>query len=178
MTNSFSSFKLNNTHFIMKKFYTQDFINELYDIVYSNYSAPNTDATMTNQQNHHTVPGNYNYNINLNNTSNFEKFQTILNDFNNIIHNQLIENHNRFVSQKFSINLSSIDLCVTRTNTLPTEIVKTNSINIFIPLHSFPNGGTVSIFPYTLDDNTKTADIMDNYYNIDQKNKKLNCYIE
>lgn len=173
MTN-FSSFKLNNTHFIMKEFYSQDFINEVYDIVYSNYSAPNTDATTTNQQEHHTTRGNYNYNINLNNTSNFEKFQTILNDFNNIIHNQLIENNNRFVSQKFSIHLSSIDLCVTRTNTYPTEIVKSGYINIFIPLHNFPNGGTVSIFPNNLQDDTPISDTIDKYYNVDLINKKLN----
>lgn len=174
MTNNFSSFKMNNTHFIMKDFYNKDFINELYNIVFSKYSAPNTDATTTNKQKHHTVSGNYNYNININNISHFEKFQDILNDFNNVIRNALIENNNKFISKKFSINLSDVELCVTRTNTYPTEIVKSNCINIFIPLHIFPNGGTISIFPNNLQDDTPINDIIDKYYNLDLVNKKQN----
>jgi len=167
-------FDFNNTHFLMKQYYTPEFINDIYNQILGLYSSHNTDATMPYNKIQHSIQGNYNYIMNSRHNRNFENFQTILNDFNNHFRNALIENNNSFISKKFSINLSDVNVSITRQNTIPTEIVKTNSINVFIPLHTFPNGGTVSIFPNTLEDNTKTSDIIDNYYNVDHENHVIN----
>jgi hypothetical protein len=168
------TFNFKNTHFLLKQYYTQEFINDIYNDILKLYSAPNTDATSPYKKIHHSISGNYNYIINSTNVRDFSKYQSILNDFNNNIRNSLIENNNSFISRKFNINLSHINLSITRQNTIPTQIVKTKSINVFIPLHSFPNGGTVSIFKNTLDDDINTADIMDKYYNIDNENMVIN----
>lgn len=167
-------FNFNNTHFLLKQYYTPEFINDIYNQILGLYSSHNTEATMQYHKIHHSTQGNYNYIINSTNNRNFENFRTILDDFNNNFRNALIEHDNSFVSRKFSINLSEVNISITRKNTLPTEIVKTNCINVFIPLHAFPNGGTVSIFPNTLKDNTNTSDIIDKYYNIDHKNRVIN----
>jgi len=164
----------NGTHFILKKYYTTEFINELYTQLFTTYSAKNADAFMNYHQLNHAIKGNYNYTINSENTDTFDNFQTILDNFNTLIRNALIENNNKYITRTFSIQLADIQLCITRKNTPPTNIVKSRSINIFIPLHSFPNGGTVSIFPNKLQDNTDTNDIIDKYYNVDEINKKLN----
>jgi hypothetical protein len=168
------TFNFNNTHFLLKQYYTQEFINDIYNDILTLYSSPNTDATTHYNKIHHSISGNYNYIINSTNIRNFSKYQSILNDFNNNIRNSLIEHNTSFITKKFNINLSDINLSITRQNNIPTEIVKTNCLNIFIPLHSFPNGGTVSIFPNTLEDDINTADIIDKYYNIDHENKVIN----
>lgn len=167
-------FDFNNTHFLLKEYYTPEFINDIYNQILGLYSSPNTDATMSYNKIQHSIQGNYNYIMNSNNNRNFENFQTILNDFNNHFRNTLIEHNNSFISKNFSINLSDVNVSITRQNTLPTEIVKTNCLNVFIPLHHFQNGGTVSIFTNTLEDNTKTSDIIDKYYNIDHENHVIN----
>ena len=168
------NFNFNNSFFLIKDYYTPEFINDIYNDILTLYSSPNTDATKHYHKIHHSISGNYNYIINSTNVKNFSKYQSIIDDFNNNIRNSLIQHNNSFITRKFNINLSEINVSITRQNTVPTEIVKTSSLNIFIPLHSFPNGGTVSIFPNTLENDINTADIIDKYYNIDDENKVIN----
>ena len=173
MTDNFQTFSFKNTHYLLKEFYTPEFINDIYQEILPLYSSSHVDTFMSHQKLNHTIQGNYNYIINSNNIRNFDKFQKILNDFNNHLKNCLIEHNNSFVKKKFNINLSDVNLCITRKGTLPTEIIKTKHINIFIPLHTFPNGGAVSILPSTIED-TNINDIMDKYYNIDDVNHVIN----
>uniref|UniRef100_A0A6C0BTM8 Uncharacterized protein n=1 Tax=viral metagenome TaxID=1070528 RepID=A0A6C0BTM8_9ZZZZ len=166
MTNNFSTFKNGNTHLLFKQYYTPDFINNIYEIIRPMYESEITDKTKMYKQLNHNTKGNYNYTLNSKNTPDFNHLQTILNDFNTLIRNELIINNNSFVNRNFSINLTEVNLCITRQNTLPTNIVKTQYINIFIPLHNFPNG-TVTIFK-------DADDIIQKYYNIDHDNKIIN----
>jgi len=166
----------NKQHIILENFFTPEFINEIYeDIKKSKYMEKFSESTLNYIQRNHSVMGNYNYTIEPRYISNYSNLVKIIDSFNIIIKNSLIMNNNSYITKKFTVNLKNIELCLCRKNTITSPIIKSSSINIFIPLHEVPyTGGTISIFSKNLIDNTDSETIFSKYYIRDEINKNIN----
>lgn len=166
----------NTQHLVLENFFTPEFILDIYnDIKKSKYMKKFSENTLYYIQRNHNITGNYNYIIKPNDISNYNNLEKIIETFNTIIRNSLIMNNNSYITKNFSIKLTTIELCLCRQNTPITPIIKSNSINIFIPLHYVPyDGGSVSLFYKNLIDETDSENIFSKYYNIDETNHNVN----
>jgi hypothetical protein len=152
-------FNNNEAYILSKDVYDISFVSEIYSsLIESSYMSKDTNLDIAPHVNYSLLNRKVFY-LDDSLVNNYDKIYKIIEHFNIVIKNSLVQKNSSILKTKFDITLNSIKLNITQPLATTSEIFKRNCLSVIIPVTDLSiNQGTISIFN-TLDSDNNIIDL-------------------